>query len=204
MKFKTKQEEFWSGEFGDEYIERNIGDTLLASNLNFFSTILSGLDSIKNVLEFGSNVGMNLKALKHLLPEAQFGGIEINEKAFTELTQISNVKGYHTSILDFKVDYQRDLVLIKTVLIHINPEELQSVYKKLYDSSGKYICIAEYYNITPVELNYRGHSGKLFKRDFAGEMMTKYSDLRLVKYGFAYHGDKLFPQDDITWFLLKK
>jgi pseudaminic acid biosynthesis-associated methylase len=204
MEFKTKQEEFWSGEFGDEYIARNIGDILLASNLNFFSTILSGLDSIHNVIEFGSNVGMNLKALKHLLPEAELSGIEINEKAFIELTQIKDVKGYHTSIFDFKIDYQRDLTLIKCVLIHINPDELQSVYQKLYESSGKYICIAEYYNTTPVELGYRGHTGKLFKRDFAGELMKKYPDLRLIKYGFCYHGDLLFPQDDVTWFLFEK
>ena len=202
--FKTKQEEFWSGEFGDEYIARNISDKLMASNLHFFSTILSGVDSIKSIIEFGSNVGMNLKAIKLLLPGSQLAGIEINEKAFKELLQIKDVKGYHTSILDFKIDYPRDLVLIKGVLIHISPDELQSVYEKLYESSGKYICIAEYYNPTPVELNYRGHTGKLFKRDFAGELVKKYPDLRLIKYGFAYHGDPLFPQDDITWFLFEK
>jgi spore coat polysaccharide biosynthesis protein SpsF len=26
----------------------------------------------------------------------------------------------------------------------------------------------------------------------------------LVDYGFAYHRDPNFPQDDITWFLLEK
>jgi spore coat polysaccharide biosynthesis protein SpsF len=26
----------------------------------------------------------------------------------------------------------------------------------------------------------------------------------LVDYGFAYHRDPAFPQDDITWFLLEK
>ena len=40
MNFTTDQEEFWAGVFGDEYIERNKGGTLLASNLNFFSKIL--------------------------------------------------------------------------------------------------------------------------------------------------------------------
>ena len=96
------------------------------------------------------------------------------------------------------------MVFIKGVLIHINPKYLDLVYKKLYNTSKKYILIAEYYNPTPVEINYRGHEGKLFKRDFAGEMMDKYSNLKLVDYGFSYHRDNNFIQDDITWFLLEK
>jgi spore coat polysaccharide biosynthesis protein SpsF len=55
-----------------------------------------------------------------------------------------------------------------------------------------------------VEIPYRGHSGKLFKRDFAGEILDAYSDLNLIDYGFAYHRDNYFKQDDITWFLLEK
>ena len=37
MNYKTEQEEFWAGEFGEEYISRNNSKELLASNLNFFS-----------------------------------------------------------------------------------------------------------------------------------------------------------------------
>ena len=33
--------------------------------------------------------------------------------------------------------------------------------------------------------------------------MKKYSNLKLINYGFSYHKDKYY-QDDITWFLLKK
>jgi len=43
-----------------------------------------------------------------------------------------------------------------------------------------------------------------FKRDFAGEMLDRYRDLKLVDYGFAYHRDPAFSHDDITWFLLEK
>lgn len=96
------------------------------------------------------------------------------------------------------------MTLIKTVLIHINPNELNTVYEKLYNCSQKYILIAEYYNPTPMTVEYRGHSNRLFKRDFAGEMMDKYSDLKLIDYGFLYHRDNNFPEDDITWFLMEK
>jgi len=81
---------------------------------------------------------------------------------------------------------------------------LNDVYTRLYNFSDKYICIAEYYNPTPVKISYRGHDNRLFKRDFAGELMNKYPDLELVDYGFHYHKDPVFPQDDITWFLMKK
>ena len=51
---------------------------------------------------------------------------------------------------------------------------------KLCIKIQKYICIVEYYNPTPVEVIYRGHKGKLFKRDFAGEMLDKYRNLKLI------------------------
>jgi spore coat polysaccharide biosynthesis protein SpsF len=95
-------------------------------------------------------------------------------------------------------------VLIKGVLIHINPDVLQKVYQNLYDASLKYICICEYYNPVPVTINYRGHVDRLFKRDFAGEIMDKFPDLKLVDYGFVWKRDNNFPQDDATWFLLEK
>jgi len=50
---------------------------------------------------------------------------------------------------------------------------------------------------------YRGNAERLFKRDFAGELIDRYG-LQLVSYGFAYHRDPYHPQDDITWFLLEK
>jgi spore coat polysaccharide biosynthesis protein SpsF len=63
--------------------------------------------------------------------------------------------------------------------------------------------LAEYYSPSRVEIKYRGHKNKLFKRDFAGEMLDQFSDLSLTDYGFVYHRDE-FPQDDINWFLLEK
>ena len=202
--YLTEQEKFWAGKFGVDYIERNKSEQLNASNLFFFSNILKNTKSIDSVLEIGANIGMNLRALNQLLPEAELSGIEINNKAYEILEKNINGKAYLESILNFSVDYQRDLVLSKGVLIHLNPEYLNKVYDLLYTASKKYIIIAEYYNPSPVTIKYRGEEDKLFKRDFAGELLIKFNDLELIDYGFAYHKDKKFPQDDITWFLLKK
>ena len=204
QKFKTEQEKFWAGDFGNEYIDRNCGNPLNVSNIGFFAQILSHTDAITSVIEFGSNIGLNLLAIKQLLPKVELSAVEINQKAVVELERYSEIKVYPKSILEFIPDYRRDFCLIKGVLIHINPDNLNEVYDCLYRSSKRYICLAEYYNPTPVEVVYRGHHGKLYKRDFAGEMLDRFNGLRLVKYGFAYHRDRHFPLDDLTWFLLEK
>lgn len=205
MTFKTEQEAFWAGDFGTEYIKRNQGDALLASNLDFFAKALHAARGVKTCIEFGANIGMNLKALKLLHPTQEQFGIEINADAARELVQVippSHV--YHSSILDFNPERTWDLALVKGVLIHINPDELPQVYDKLVAASGKYLLVAEYYNPAPVAIPYRGHTDRLFKRDFAGEIMDRHPQMELVDYGFAYRRDPNFPQDDVTWFLMEK
>jgi pseudaminic acid biosynthesis-associated methylase len=203
MTFKTEQEAFWAGAFGTEYIQRNQGDALLASNLNFFARALRAARGVNTLIEFGANIGMNLKALKLLHPAQEQHGIEINADAARELAQvISPSHVHHSSILDFSSPRTWDLVLIKGVLIHINPDELCQVYDKLVTAAGRYLLVAEYYNPAPVVIPYRGHTDRLFKRDFAGEIMDRHPQMELIDYGFAYRRDPNFPQDDITWFLM--
>ncbi len=202
--YKSEQENFWAGDFGNEYIGRNEGAAIVAGNTALFANILQKTCGVESVIEFGANIGLNLRALKWLLPQATFAGVEINRQAATQLGQLGFVDVFHQSILDYPVYAKHDFVLTKTVLIHIAPEHLPAVYDKLYASSSRYICVAEYYSQDPVEITYRGHTSKLFKRDFAGDMLKRFPMLSLISYGFAYQSDPLFPQDDITWFLLEK
>jgi spore coat polysaccharide biosynthesis protein SpsF len=205
MTFRTEQENFWAGEFGNEYIGRNIGSDLLASNLAFFAKALAQASQLHSCIEFGANVGMNLKALQLLYPKQDQYAIEINPTAAAELAKLIPSDQIHVnSILDFTPDRTWDLVLIKGVLIHINPDWLPQVYEALYQSTGKYLLVCEYYNPSPVTISYRGHTDRLFKRDFCGEVLDQYPDFKLIDYGFAYKRDPNFPQDDITWFLMEK
>ena len=202
MSYITEQEKFWKEEFGDDYINRNSGGKLLLSKIVLFSKILRRTNMINNVIEFGCNVGLNLDAITFLNPKIHVTGVEINAKACESLRK-KNFKHYNESFLtDF--DYgQFDLSFTKGVLIHTNPNKLREAYEKIYIHSRKYILIAEYYNPYPVSIDYRGEKDKLFKRDFAGEMLDIYTDLKLIDYGFTYHRDP-FPDDDTTWFLLQK
>ena len=204
MSFKTEQENFWAGQFGNDYIQRNFDEKIIAGNLNLFSKIISATNDIKSVLEFGPNIGNNLMAIKQLIPHSSFSGIEINKTACESLQNLKWVEVFNQSVLEFEPPQKYDFVLTKGLLIHINPDALPQLYNTIYNSSSKYICIVEYYNPAPVTINYRGFNDRLFKRDFAGELLKKYPDLKLVKYGFSYHLDPNFPQDDLNWFLLQK
>lgn len=203
--FKTDQEKFWADEFGNDYVARSRGSRLVASNISLFSQVLAYAERIESVIEFGANIGLNLVALHGLLPEASLSAVEINARAAEELGRLGFLNEiFNTSLLEFKPRRKYDLTFTKGVLIHINPEFLEQAYGLLYESSSRYVLVAEYYNPTPVSVAYRGHADRLFKRDFAGELMDRYPDLRLVRYGFVYHRDPVFPADDLTWFLLEK
>ena len=203
--FATEQEHFWAGEFGTDYIGRNDSEDYLAANLNFFGEVLGKTKGVESLIELGPNIGMNLKAVQLLFPKAKLAGVEINQDA-TEILKAEFPQGdfFNESIFDFEPQTKYDLCLIKGVLIHLNPDMLGQAYEKLYKSSQKYVLIAEYFNRTPVTVEYRGHADKLFKRDFAGEFLDQYEDFSLRDYGFCYHRDPNFYQDDVSWFLLER
>ena len=202
--YTTDQEAFWAGDFGTEYSSRNQGTALLASNLAFMARALGTAQDLSSCIEFGANIGMNLQALRLLYPAMSLHGIEINADAARELAKlIGKDNVIEGSIFDAKPPVC-DLALIKGVLIHINPEFLPQVYDKLCTATRRWLLVAEYYSPSPVSVPYRNHADKLFKRDFAGEIMDRHPEFRLVDYGFAYRRDPVFPQDDITWFLMEK
>lgn len=202
---ENTQEQFWASSFGEEYTTRNKDSFRVPSYIHCWSSILSHTHGIKSVIELGSNVGFNLIAINQLIHDVELSAVEINGKAVEMLKMLPfDISIHHTSILDFAPQRTYDLSFTRGVLIHIAPDDLQRCYELLYNSSSNYIVVNEYYNPTPVEIAYRGHTGVLFKRDFAGDLLDMFPDLRLVAYGFNYHRDPNFPTDDTTWFLLQK
>lgn len=198
-----KTHDFWAGQEGVDYIDRNTSPNLLASNLVLFAGILDRFQiHPSSIFEFGANIGLNLDALRLLLPQATLKCVEINPRAHRELIK-KNYSAHLGDIESFATNETFDLVFTKGVLIHIDPSNLLSVYKKMIQFSSRYILLAEYFSRTPTDLRYHGKENVLFKRDFAAEIIELDSTLEVVGSGFSSRLS-VFPQDDINWYLLEK
>ena len=91
--FKTEQENFWAESFGNEYVDRNANINLVSANLALFSQIFRQTQRIDSVIEFGSNIGLNLLAISQLLPKAQLSAVEINQKAVDQMAKMGGGGG---------------------------------------------------------------------------------------------------------------
>ena len=204
MNYLTEQENFWAGSFGDDYISRNESGALLYSKVAMWSQMLKSANRVKSIKELGCNIGLNLKALHHLNPGYDLSGVEINEIAAHQAKELGIGSITCGTITEPLEGEKVDLTFTAAVLIHINPEKLDQVYQNLVNLSNRYVLVAEYYNPTPTDVVYRGHSERLFKRDFAGDLIDSYG-LNLVDYGFWYKRDNVAQEfGDVSWFLLEK
>lgn len=201
----TSQEKFWSGNFGNAYSKRVNSKKIIKANQFLFKKILANTKNVSSIFELGCNIGLNLIAINNLSKKYKLNGLEINKKA-CKIAQknLKNASIINDTIFQYSSNESFDFVFTKGVLIHLNPNKLNKAYEKIYNLSKKYILIAEYFNPYPIKIKYRGHDNKLFKRDFAEEIMHKYKDLKLIDYGFVYRNDYHHPLDDINWFLMKK
>ena len=193
--------DLWSGSFGDAYIERNASQASQAASLRLMADALKG-QNVQSVLEFGANVGLNLRSIGWLFPEATRSAVEINQRACSVLRS-SGINTIHDSLLDAEIDGLYDLVMTVGVPIYIEPSRLGDAYRQIHSAANRLILIAEYYSPQPVEVPYRGQSGALWKRDFAGELLDAYPDLRLLNVGVTYHRQGQ-GVDDMNWFLVEK
>ena len=130
----------------------------------------------------------------------------MSDEAYNKVTDKFNLKNsFNGTILDsnFKLN-SFDLVFSSAVLIHIHPDDVLNNMKKMYDYSKKYILIAEYFNRTPVMIDYQGEKNKLFKSDFGKTFINNF-DVELIDYGFLWgHIYDNGGFDDFTWWLFKK
>ena len=194
--------EFWTGEFGDEYTERNTGN--INARINLWEEIIQGLD-FDSVLEVGANTGQNLRALR-TLTDAEFFALEPNVKARKHLISSGLVLSENmcrgTAInIDTPFIGGLDLVFTSGVLIHIPPSELLLACKEIYRISKKYIVCIEYFSAQMEEIEYRGHRNVLWKRDF-GKFWLDNFDLKVVNYGFAWK--PVTGLDNLTWWVFEK
>jgi len=206
MSFNSEQEKFWATTYADDYIKKNSEFDHKLGSEAWKLMLQKTQGEVRNYLECGCNIGRNIEQLKLALPDAKSSIIEISTPAFNFVTaRYDFAQAYNGPILGSQFEKESfDLVFTMGVLIHINPDQLLDHMAKMFDYSRKYILIGEYFNRTPMTIEYQGAKDKLFKRDF-GKLFIENFNVKLTDYGFLWgHIYDAAGFDDITWWLFEK
>lgn len=205
---QSAQTNFWSGTFGDAYVDRNAtSDKDVAAAIFLWSDILKLTIGAppRSILEIGSNIGINLRALKTII-DADLYAVEPNDKARTILIRDSvlpesNVRAGVAQSIAFP-DGVADLAFTSGMLIHIHPDELLAACKEIHRCARRYIACIEYFSDQPEAIPYRGYEDVLFKCDFGSFWLDNFPDLRTLGYGFKWK--RACGLDNLTWWLFEK
>ena len=192
MKKQPPQAETWAAAFGKEYTDRNPHsieqmDALYQTNfgvtrIELNARFLGALDRSATILEVGSNVGTQLKALQ-TMGFGELYGIELQSYAVELskiLTQGINLIQGSAFELPFR-DRFFDLVFTSGVLIHISPEDLPRVLDEMHRCSREFIWGFEYFATQHTEIPYRGMERLMWKGDFARLFLDRFPDLERVR-----------------------
>ena len=195
----NQQIEAWEGELGNAYIERN-GDKTIQSRIAMWRRILRDITP-ETILEVGANIGLNIRALRKVT-EAKLLAVEPNNAARRVLKTVTDDAYDGTADKLWLANDTVNLVATCGVLIHIHPDDLADACAEMYRVSNRYIVCIEYFSDKPEEIEYRGQSGLLWKRDFGSFWMEQHPDLKLLDYGFFWR--RATGLDNLTWWLWEK
>jgi len=202
----NSQESFWTDQIESSYaLDNSKFDMNLGCKAWRVMLESINLNSINGFLDCGSNIGRNVGFLNCVIPEASSNIIELAPKPFSLCTSSYKIdNSYLGAIKNATFDTRFDLVFSCGVLIHVNPDDLLASMERMYNLSSRYILIAEYFNRTPVSIDYRGSTEKLFKLDF-GKLFLENFDCVTLDYGFLW-GVEYEPAgfDDVTFWLFEK
>jgi pseudaminic acid biosynthesis-associated methylase len=194
-------EELWAGDFGNEYVDRNIA--AYDRRGEFWLPLLDELQPT-SVLEVGCNVGGNLQWITQRVNPTQVTGVDVNAKALRLLDRrVPGVRAINSPARDLPVpDRSIDFVFTMGVLIHQPEETLEKVMSEMVRASSRYVFCGEYFDTETVEVPYRGHAGALFRRDY-GKLFAELFpfDLTLVREGYLSPED---GWDRVTWWLFER
>lgn len=173
--------EFWSGDFGNEYVDRNRVDW--RKREHFWSGVIPA--DAQSVLEVGCNIGSNLKVIRALRGDMECVGVDVNQKAILEAAGAGlQVHRMPAGDIAERFGMERfDVVFTAGVLIHIAPEDLDRVMAAIVATSKRYVIAVEYAHPEETHVTYRGHEGKLWKRPYA--KLYERMGLKVLQYGFA-------------------
>lgn len=194
----------WTGEFGNNYTQRNqINPELIKKRAKTLEIIIKPLTPV-SILEVGCNIGINLIAcLPFMRPPAVVAGVEPNLKA-RRIAEITGMQAFRVfpdigQNLEF-FDSFFDLVFTCGVLIHCELSDAEKAAKEMLRVAKKQVLFMEYFNKTDMEMEYQGIKGLLWKRNWP-EYFKSWGFGKQISCGFAGK-DQGF--DDVHWWIYKK
>ncbi|WP_135854107.1 pseudaminic acid biosynthesis-associated methylase [Halorussus salinus] len=207
----SEQGQKWAGDAGVEYTERNphtVDDleTLRREQYGLtqseiYRDLLGDVDRDAEILEVGSNVGVQLRCLRQLGFE-NVVGIDVQSYAIAKSREYSPdipaVVG-DASRLPFEDD-AFDLVFTNGCLVAIPPELLADVQSEIVRCSREYVLGSEFYADEYVEIDSDHDEQLYWKTDFRRHYRENH-DLETVRSRFL-HYDETDNKDEI--FLLRK
>lgn len=202
--------DYWRGPAGESYIERNpVTPQAVEARRRLWSEITNHMLPAcpKSVLEVGANIGLHLRGLKAQLPGGvRYFATEPNQQARERLIDDGVVDQWDV-YESLQMSEARlggcDLIYTSGVMIHVEPSRLLDFCRTIHSNAKRWIVAIEYFNQTPVEIEYRGEMGRLFKRDFGGFYLDNFPDLHPIACGFGW--SRMSPTlDDVTWTLLER
>jgi pseudaminic acid biosynthesis-associated methylase len=197
----ARLEGLWSGEFGDDYVERNRAAS--EGRRPFWEHVLGKIDAA-SALEIGCNVGGNLRWLAELLDAENVAGVDVNEHALEVVrSEIPGVDARVASARELPfADDSFDLVFTTGVLIHQSPEELPRVMDEIVRASRRYVLCGEYRADELEEVPYRGQRGALYKQDYGRLYQERFPQLKLLEEGFLPKSEGVW--DDVTYWIFEQ
>ncbi|OEE83866.1 hypothetical protein A1OQ_03720 [Enterovibrio norvegicus FF-162] len=141
--FDTPQDKVWSTHHGFRYVTHHLGEDWKSTRIPYWKVILSNIDNCSSILEFGCNIGANLRAINTIDSSYSLNGIEINPFAVDQANRLQFVNATEGSIVTHDMGEKFDFVFSRGVLIHINRDELSKVFDNMVKHSNKYIMLFE-------------------------------------------------------------
>ncbi len=207
----------WGSDWGDQYQNRNKSNWESIKNRSrLFGDIFQAMENAgkanpslqafpTSVIEVGGGCGDNLRAIDMIYERSRqpvkLMSCDPNEAARKAMADVATVLPGDLSQLPYG-DETADMVFTSGVLIHVPPAELNRAMAEIYRVAKRWILSIEYFNHVPEEVNYRGHDGMLWRRDWGEAWLAQFPTLKPIGYGFCWK--RMTGLDNVHWILMEK
>ena len=179
MEWNMSTQEFWAGDGGTQYTLRNDGDW--RARTSFWRDVIP--TDVNTVFECGTNLGMNLRAIR-ACRAINVHGIEINQSA-ADAALARGLPVVQGDLLRMQAVPMWDLTFTCGVLIHMAPDQVLDAMEQVAALSRRYVMCVEYESESGEEemIRYRDSYDLLWRRPYG--KMYEAMGLRRIRSGDA-------------------